>query len=102
MQQVALLLPSLLFRIRSEPFHPGGSFTAGGVFLQWNIMAKNWIQGAVKRPGALTRKAKAAGKTVKQFIAHPPKNASALLKQEINFAKTMRKMHANHMAGKSI
>ena len=34
-------------------------------------MAKNWIQGSIKRPGALTRKAKAAGMTVGAYIAHP-------------------------------
>jgi hypothetical protein len=62
----------------------------------------NWIRGAVKRPGALTRKAKAAGKTVAQFTANPPKNASTLLKEEIGFAKRMQAIHARHMAGKSI
>ena len=28
---------------------------------------KRWIQGAIKRPGALTKKAKAAGQTPLQF-----------------------------------
>lgn len=32
-------------------------------------MARRWISGAIKRKGALTRKAKAAGKTVKAFCA---------------------------------
>jgi hypothetical protein len=55
-------------------------------------MAKKWIQGAIKHPGALTRKAKAAGETVSEFIAHPPKNASAETKRQINLAKTLRKL----------
>jgi hypothetical protein len=32
-------------------------------------MAKNWIKGAVKHPGAFTRQAKAAGKTVAEYAA---------------------------------
>ena len=30
-------------------------------------MSKNWIQGAIKHPGALTRSAKAAGQTPRAF-----------------------------------
>lgn len=55
-------------------------------------MAKKWIAGAIKHPGALTRKAKAAGETVAQYIAHPPANISATTKRQINLAKTLRKM----------
>jgi hypothetical protein len=51
-----------------------------------------WIQGAVKHPGALTRKAKAHHESVSQFIAHPPKNASTETKRQINFAKNMRNL----------
>ena len=53
---------------------------------------KKWIQGAIKRPGALTAKAKAAGKTVSEYIANPPKNASTRTKRQIALAKTLRKM----------
>lgn len=53
---------------------------------------KKWIKKAIKRPGALTAKAKAAGKTVTEFIAHPPKNASTQTKRQIALAKTLRKM----------
>lgn len=53
---------------------------------------KKWIQGAIKRPGALTAKAKAAGKTVSEYIANPPKNASTRTKKQIALAKTLRKM----------
>lgn len=30
-------------------------------------MAKNWIKGAIKHPGAFTKQAEAAGKTVHQY-----------------------------------
>ena len=53
---------------------------------------KKWIQKAIKRPGALTAKAKAAGKTVSQYIANPPKNISSTTKRQIALAKTLRKM----------
>lgn len=51
---------------------------------------KNFIKGAIKRPGALTRKAKAAHKTLAQYEAHPPKNASTTTKREIAFAKELK------------
>ena len=53
---------------------------------------KKWIQKAIKKPGALTAKAKAAGKTVSEFIANPPKNASTETKRQIALAKTLKKM----------
>jgi len=56
-------------------------------------MAKKWIAGAIKHPGALTKKAKALGESVAQFIAHPPKNVSAQTKRQINLAKTLRGFH---------
>lgn len=56
-------------------------------------MAKNWIQGAIKHPGALTRQAKAAGKSVAGFIANPPKGITATTKKRIALAKTLRSMH---------
>jgi hypothetical protein len=56
-------------------------------------MAKHWIQSAIKHPGALTRKAKAAGETVAQFIANPPKNMSSTTAKEVALAKTLRKLH---------
>lgn len=55
---------------------------------------KNWIAGAIKNPGSLTRKAKSAGKTVSQFIEHPPKDASDTTMRQINLAKTLKKMSA--------
>ena len=52
---------------------------------------KKWIQKAIKKPGALTKKAKAAGKSVAEFIAHPPKGISTQTKRQIALAKTLRK-----------
>jgi hypothetical protein len=54
---------------------------------------KKWIQAAHLHEGALTAKAKAAHKTLSQFIAHPPKNASSTTLRQINLAKTLRKMN---------
>lgn len=53
---------------------------------------KKWIAGAIKHPGALTRKAKAADMTVAEFIAHPPKGISATTRRQINLAKTLKKL----------
>jgi len=53
------------------------------------------ISKAVKRPGALTAKAKAAGKSVSRFITDTLKagsKASKLTKQQARFAKTLRKI----------
>ena len=56
-------------------------------------MAKKWIAGAIQHPGALTAKAKAAGKSLAAFKAHPPKGVSAKTKREINLAKTLATFH---------
>lgn len=53
----------------------------------------HWIQGAVKRPGALTRKAAANGESVSEMIEHPPANASTQTKRQINLAKEFRRFH---------
>lgn len=63
-------------------------------------MAKKWIAGAIKHPGALTRKAKAAGMTVSGFMANPPKGASTKTKRQINLAKTLAGFHHLHMGHK--
>ena len=52
-------------------------------------MAKKWIAGAIRHPGALTAKAKAAGKSLAAFEAHPPKDISNSTQREINLAKTL-------------
>jgi hypothetical protein len=56
-------------------------------------MAKKWIQNAIKHPGALTAKAKAAGMSLAAFEAHPPKNISATTRRQINLAKTLKTFH---------
>ena len=53
---------------------------------------KKWIASAVQNPGALTRKAKAAGMTVASFIANPPANISATTKKEIVLARTLKSL----------
>ena len=56
---------------------------------------KNWIQGAVKRPGAFTKKAKAAGMSVQKFAAHVDANKdkySTRTERQANLAQTFSKM----------
>jgi len=55
-------------------------------------MAKKWIQGAIKHPGALTKKAKAAGMSVSAYISNPPKGVSTQTKRQINLAKTLKSL----------
>ena len=54
---------------------------------------KNWIQGAVKKPGAFTAMAKKAGKTVGAF-AQEKAHAPGLAGQRARFAINMRKLAA--------
>ena len=56
-------------------------------------MAKKWIQSAIKHPGTLTAKAKAAGMSVSAYVAHPPKGISSTTKHEIALAKTLATLH---------
>lgn len=60
-------------------------------------MAENkWIQGAVKHPGALTQKAKAAGMSPMAYAAQVTKKgstASATTKRQANLAKTLTSFH---------
>jgi hypothetical protein len=56
-------------------------------------MAKKWIAGAIKRPGALTAKAKAAGMSLAAFEGHPPNRISSTTKREIALAKTLATFH---------
>jgi len=56
---------------------------------------KDWIQGAVKRPGAFTRKAKAADMGVQQFAKHVDDNPgkySTRTKKQANLAQTFASM----------
>ena len=53
-------------------------------------MAKKWIQKAIKRPGALKRKAKAAGKSIGKYCSS--KNLSTRTKRQCNLARTLKKL----------
>jgi len=55
------------------------------------MATRRWIAGAIKRPGALTRKAKAAGKSVKSFCAGRMKGSSRTARQ-CRLAGTLRKL----------
>jgi hypothetical protein len=57
---------------------------------------KNWIQGAIKRPGAFTKKAKAAGMGVGAYankVTKKGSKASSRTKREANLAKTLKKIN---------
>lgn len=66
-------------------------------------MAKNFIARAIKRPGALTRKAKAAGMGVQEFAsAHA--GDKGLTGEQARFAQVLNKVrkgkkHAKSKAG---
>jgi hypothetical protein len=51
---------------------------------------KKWIQEAIKRPGALTKKAKAQDKTIAQYCASP--NLTTRSKRQCALAKTLKKV----------
>jgi hypothetical protein len=58
---------------------------------------KKWIQGAIKRPGAFTAKAKKANKSVAAMAAAVTKNPTRYSKttvRQANLAKTLRKISA--------
>ncbi len=61
-------------------------------------MAKNWIAGAIKHPGAFTKKAKAAGESVSKF-AHEKEHASGKTGQQARLALTLKGLRA-HRDGK--
>ena len=50
----------------------------------------NWIAGAIKKPGALKRQAKAAGKSLSAFEKSPGKKATTVTKKRIALAKTLK------------
>jgi hypothetical protein len=51
---------------------------------------KKWIQGAVKRPGALTKKAEAKGMSISEYCNQ--KNLSTRTKRQCALAKTLKGM----------
>ena len=55
----------------------------------------DWIQGAVKRPGAFTAKAKRAGMSVQAYarkVLKKGSKASTLTKQQARLAQTFKRM----------
>ncbi len=52
---------------------------------------KNWISGAIKKPGAFTASAKKAGKGVQEF-AHEKASAGGTLGRRARLALTLAKM----------
>ena len=52
-------------------------------------MAKKWIQKAIKRPGALTKKAKAKGQSVSEFCKSTG-GKSTRTKRQCALAKTLK------------
>ena len=60
-------------------------------------MAKDWIKGAIKRPGAFTKKAKAAGMSVPKYankVLKKGSKADTRTKRQASLAKTLRSFHA--------
>jgi hypothetical protein len=54
-------------------------------------MAGNFIQGAIKHPGAFTKQAKAAGKSVGEY-AQEEKHAGGTTGKRARLALTLRKL----------
>lgn len=58
-------------------------------------MKKQWIQKAIKRPGAFTAKAKRANMSVREYInavLSKKSNASTRTKRQALLAKTLKKI----------
>jgi len=58
-------------------------------------MAKYWIKGAIKNPGAFTKKAKSAGMSVSKYaskVLSKKSKASTTTKRQAALAKTLRKL----------
>ena len=58
-------------------------------------MAKNWIKGAIKRPGAFRAKAKKAGKSTAAFrsaVLKSPGRYSPRTVKQARLAKTLSKL----------
>ena len=55
-------------------------------------MAEKWIQGAIKHPGALTKKAKAAGESLSQYMREAHKDPTT--RRQVALARTLKAMHS--------
>ncbi len=66
-------------------------------------MAKHWIKGAIKHPGALRHTAERLGymgkggtissRVMAKLKGHANKTGNTRLKREVSLAKTLKKMH---------
>lgn len=59
-------------------------------------MAKHWIKGAIKHPGAFKKKAKAAGMSTSAYASRVLKEgskASTKTKRQAALARILRKLH---------
>ena len=63
-----------------------------GYAMYAGLSKKNWIQGAIKHPGALTKKAKRAGESPMQFAADHADSPGKTGKQA-RLAMTLRKLN---------
>jgi hypothetical protein len=57
---------------------------------------KRFIQQAIKRPGAFTKKAQSAGMSTQAYankVTQPGSKASTRTKQQASLAKTLRKLN---------
>jgi hypothetical protein len=62
---------------------------------------KNWIQGAIKRPGAFTKKAEERGISVKELTAKVTANPDEYDKttvKQANLAKTLSKLRKHRQS----
>lgn len=58
-------------------------------------MDKDWIKGAIKRPGAFSKKAKESGMSTKEFasqVSSNPDRYSERTVKQANLAKTLGKL----------
>lgn len=75
-----------------------GGMGGVGAYGMANGGRTNFIAGAIKRPGALTRKARAAGMGVQSF-AHAHEHDSGLTGQQARFALLLNKVRPGHANG---
>jgi hypothetical protein len=61
----------------------------------WRYMAKDWIKGAIKHPGALHKAlgVKKGEKIPAKKLEKAEHSKNPKLKKEANLAKTLKKMH---------
>jgi hypothetical protein len=95
--------PAVNVRTASWPGLPGtasngfakakaGIKEVNGYAMYAGLSQKKWIQGAIKHPGALTKKAKKAGESPMEY-AHEHMHDSGKTGKQARLAMTLRNMH---------